>query len=153
VKINYGLPIFDMKLDLREFEIVRQQILNDSPGEMLGRWRRLQVSQNVDPDCVHREGAEETAARLTEDSSEIQINFDTGSFNRYSKRRVRLAGDLEFLDDDGTQQWRLDFFKDNVQPILLRRPCDPQAHPTHDQSWRQVNGKNAKQKQGAARKK
>ena len=41
--------------------------------------------------------------RLIEDSSEIQINFNTGRFDRHMKRGVRLAGDLELVHDYRTQ--------------------------------------------------
>ena len=51
VQIDDGVAIFDMKLDSREFEIVRQEVIEDSPGETLRRRRRLRISADVHGDC------------------------------------------------------------------------------------------------------
>ncbi len=125
VQIDDGVSVFDMKLDSGEFEIVRQQIVKDSPGETLGRGRRLRISPDVHGDCFSREGAEETAARSIEEGGEIQIEFDPGGFDHDTKRGVRLAGDLELVHDHRTPERRLDSFELNAQSFLPRGARDP----------------------------
>src|SRR5205807_39098 len=76
--VDDGQSVFEVKLNAREFEIVREKIFEKSPVELLSLRGGSRVLTDVERNGIRSERSEETSVRIVEDSLEIQIDFETG---------------------------------------------------------------------------